>query len=72
VLQATVDIRYGERSARFEDQIVSTGMSKPGDSGSLLVAGEALQAVGLLFAGSDQATIYNPIAAVLRALDVEL
>jgi hypothetical protein len=47
-------------------------MSQPGDSGSLLVAGEALLAVGLLFAGSDQATIYNPIDAVLSCLDVEL
>lgn len=72
VLDATLNVQYGPRTARFEDQIVSTAMSQPGDSGSLLVAGEALLAVGLLFAGSDQATIYNPIQAVLDCLDVEL
>jgi hypothetical protein len=72
VLDATVNVQYGSRTAQFEDQIVSTAMSQPGDSGSLLVAGEALLAVGLLFAGSDQATIYNPIEAVLECLDVEL
>jgi hypothetical protein len=47
-------------------------MSQPGDSGSLLVAGESLQAVGLLFAGSDQVTLYNPIQSVLDCLDVTL
>lgn len=72
VLDATVKVQYGARSAQFEDQIVSTAMSQPGDSGSLLVAGEALLAVGLLFAGSDQATIFNPIEAVLDCLGVEL
>jgi hypothetical protein len=47
-------------------------MSKPGDSGSLLVARDSLLAVGLLFAGSEQATIYNPIQDVLDALEVVL
>jgi hypothetical protein len=47
-------------------------MSKPGDSGSLLVAADSQQAVGLLFAGSDQTTIFNPIQAVLDGLQVSL
>ena len=72
VLDTTVTIDYGDRSARFENQIVTTAMSQPGDSGSLLVAGESLQAVGLLFAGSDQVTLYNPIQSVLDCLDVTL
>lgn len=72
VVDATVDVRYGESTARFDGQLVTTAMSKPGDSGSLLVAGNALKAVGLLFAGSDQATIYNPIRAVLEGLGVTL
>lgn len=72
VLNVTVDVDYGNGNARFEDQIVSTPMSQPGDSGSLLVAGEALKAVGLLFAGSDQATLYNPIAHVQSALGITL
>ncbi len=69
VLEATVIIKYGDRSARFEGQIVTGPMSKPGDSGSLLVAGDSLLAVGLLFAGSEQATIYNPIQDVLDNLE---
>jgi hypothetical protein len=72
VLDATLNVNYGDRVARFEDQIVTTAMSSPGDSGSLLVAGDSLLAVGLLFAGSSQATIYNPIQRVLDALKVVL
>lgn len=73
VLDATVDVSYGiGRTARFEDQIVTGPMSAPGDSGSLLVAGDSLRAVGLLFAGSDQSTIYNPIMTVLDLLEITL
>ncbi len=73
VLDATVTVGYGTaRRARFDGQIISSPMSSPGDSGSLLVAGDSMQAVGLLFAGSDQATIFNPIRDVLTALEVEL
>ena len=72
VLDATLKIQYGDRNATFDDQIVTTAMSAPGDSGSLLVAADALLAVGLLFAGSEQATIYNPIKKVLDALKVVL
>lgn len=73
VLDATITIGYGpSRRARYDGQIVTSAMSAPGDSGSLLVAGDGPQAVGLLFAGSDQATIHNPIDDVLLALDVEL
>lgn len=72
VMDATVSVMYGAQTARFEGQLVSTPMSQPGDSGSLLVAGDALLAVGLLFAGSDQATIYNPMQSVLEALEVVL
>ncbi len=73
VLNATVDVSYGAgRTARFEDQVVSGPMSQGGDSGSLLVAGDSLEAVGLLFAGSNQTTIYNPIQAVLDCLAVTI
>ena len=73
VLDATVDVTYGEnQTARFEGQIISGPMSAPGDSGSLLVAADSLQAVGLLFAGSDQSTIYNPIQEVLDCLGVTI
>jgi hypothetical protein len=71
VIDTTVDVSYGiGQTARFENQIVSTAMSQGGDSGSCLVDGDSTLAVGLLFAGSNQATIYNPIQAVLDCLDV--
>ena len=73
VLDATVLINYGPGyMARFEDQIVTSAMCQGGDSGSLLVAGDSLHAVGLLFAGSDQVTIHNPIQQVLDTLEVSL
>jgi hypothetical protein len=73
VLDATISVSYGmERVATFEGQIVSEPMSQGGDSGSLLVAGDSQQAVGLLFAGSTQATIFNPIQAVLDQLGLEM
>lgn len=73
VLDTTVTVGYGPmRRARFEGQVVTSAMSSPGDSGSLLVAADSPTAVGLLFAGSDQATIHNPINAVLSALEVTM
>lgn len=73
VLDATVTVNYGEGMvARFENQLVSTPMSQGGDSGSLLVAADSQEAVGLLFAGSSQSTIFNPIDVVLDSLEVTL
>lgn len=72
VLDALVKVDYESRSADFDGQIVTGPMSQPGDSGALLVLGDGLLAVGLLFAGSQQATVFNPIQPVLRALDVVL
>jgi hypothetical protein len=73
VLDTTVEVSYGlGRTAQFENQIVTTAMSQGGDSGSCLMDGDSSLAVGLLFAGSDQATIHNPIQAVLDCLEVTL
>jgi hypothetical protein len=73
VMEATISVNYGpEQVATFEGQLVSTPMSQGGDSGSLLVTNDTHQAVGLLFAGSSQATIFNPIQAVLDQLRLEL
>ncbi len=73
VLDATVDVDYRGKIARFERQIVTTNMSRGGDSGSLLVDGQAIPAaVGLLFAGSDQVTIHNPIEDVLDGLTITI
>lgn len=54
----------------FAQQIITTGMSAGGDSGSLLMDRRTLEAVGLLFAGSAEITIHNHIAAVEAALGV--
>jgi len=69
LLDASVQVGYGGgRTALFTNQILTTNMSKGGDSGSLLVDGEGNKAVGLLFAGSDEVTIHNPIGFVKDAL----
>jgi len=73
VLEATVSVSYGPgRTATFESQIVAGAMSQGGDSGSLVVAADSLQAVGLLFAGSEQSTVINPMQAVLDCLGVDI
>jgi hypothetical protein len=73
LINATVNVSYGSgRTARFENQLVSGPMSQGGDSGSLMVSGDSLQAVGLLFAGSEQSTIFSPIQALLDCLDVTI
>lgn len=67
---AVIDVDYGGPWARFENQIVTSNMSFGGDSGSL-VFNDKGNAVGLLFAGSDQATILNPIDDVFHSLGIE-
>lgn len=69
-VDAVLQVKVGERdSALYEEQIVTSNMSQGGDSGSL-VLNEKGEAVGLLFAGSDKATICNRIDLVLKELDV--
>ncbi len=76
LLNATVDIAYstmnGQKTARFTGQVISTAMSQGGDSGSLIVDSVENRAVGLLFGGSQLATIFTPIDTVLNALDITL
>jgi len=72
LLNATVDVNYntvqGVRTARFVGQVMTTGMSQGGDSGSLIVDAQSQRAVGLLFAGSSIATIFTPIDIVMRSM----
>jgi hypothetical protein len=71
-VNATIDVNYGSgRVARFLDQIVTTPMSAGGDSGSLVTTLDNV-ALGLLFAGSPQATILNQIEHVRSLLRVEV
>ena len=59
----TFKIPYDFGLATFTDCIISTAMSQGGDSGSVGI-NENMQAFGLLFAGSQKVTIYNPISHV--------
>jgi hypothetical protein len=70
-LNAMVQVEYGDgKTALFENQIITTNMSEPGDSGSLLVEAETNKAVGLLYAGSDEVTVHCPIQRVVELLDI--
>lgn len=67
----TVRVSYGlTKTARFRDQIVAGPMSQGGDSGSLVVD-SSNRAVGLLFAGSTNTTILNPISEVASLLGLQ-
>jgi len=64
-----VEGAYGDQLL-FADQVVSDLLSRPGDSGSLVLSEEKM-AVGLLFAGSFRYTIFNLIGHVIEALDIK-
>lgn len=72
-INLTIDVGYGENQvATFTKQFATGGaMSAPGDSGSLIVDMQN-RAVGLLFAGSDAITIFNPISEVRDKLEIEI
>ncbi|MFC1954401.1 hypothetical protein ACFLVZ_01090 [Chloroflexota bacterium] len=76
---ATVNIQYDAGIALFTNQIIVTpgSFSAGGDSGSLIVVNnkrspDHLAPVGLLFAGSSQYTVANPIDEVLSAFGMEI
>jgi hypothetical protein len=79
---AVVSVRYSDsEKALFVDQIVITGsqgsFSAGGDSGSLIVTDSTNWSmdripVGLLYAGSSQFTVANPIQAVLDEFGVSI
>lgn len=73
LMNATVDVSYGDNlQARFSGQVIATPISQGGDSGALIIEGDSLNAVGLLFAGSRRATIFTPIQTVLDVMEVDL
>ena len=72
-VNATVNVGYSAGTARFVGQILTTSISRSGDSGSLVVTNDANNnPVGLLFAGSSSVTVVNPIGDVLSALNVTI
>jgi len=76
-----VEVRYGERTLVFDNQIEIGGLdgafSDGGDSGSLILDSRG-RALALLFAGASVSagkaavTYANPISAVLQELGVRL
>jgi hypothetical protein len=67
---ATVDVGFGSQgTARFVNQLITTRMLEPGDSGSVLLS-TSRHPVALGFAGSDTVSIHTPAALVLRTLAV--
>ena len=74
-LSTTTSVQYQKVCATgptfnetFNNQVAVTGgaFSAPGDSGSLIVTQDTAEAVALLFGGSDQETVGNPVGAVLN------
>lgn len=74
-INATVTLAYAGANTRFVDQILtSSGFSKSGDSGSLIVTNDAAaNPVALLFAGNRQGYTWgNEIQNVLSALNITI
>jgi hypothetical protein len=73
-INVTSSVSYGQgKTAKFVNQVYisSTTFSAAGDSGSLIVDANG-NPVCLLFAGSSNSTIANPIGLVLNALNVDV
>ncbi len=70
VVDTTIKIDMGPiGTAVFDEQIVTSRMASPGDSGSLLIDRENY-AVGLLAAGSNQSSVACRIDHVLNSLNI--
>ncbi len=70
-LDVTMQVDYNGRTATFTHQLMANGISAGGDSGSAVLDSEGY-VIGLLFAGSPNSTLMNPIQTVLQMLRVEL
>jgi hypothetical protein len=70
-VDVTVQVDYDGHMVQFVDQFMATGMSAGGDSGSAVLDMNR-NVIGLLFAGSELATLINPIQPVLNALNVTI
>ena len=71
VLETAIKVSYPyQRSAVFDHQVLTTLISRSGDSGSVVVSGK--KAVGLLFAGSEQCSLFSPFTLVLDALHLDV
>jgi hypothetical protein len=77
-MNATVKVPFRGGMALFRNQILTTDIGEPGDSGSLVVCQSDGSAIGLLFAqlaateGQKNLTIVNPIQTVQNLLRVKI
>ena len=70
VVHVTIKISMGEiGTAVFADQVLTTRMAQPGDSGSV-VLDEEKRVCGLLSAGSDTVSVFARIHNVCESLGV--
>lgn len=73
VVKATVRVGLGDvGTAVFSDQVVTTAIAQPGDSGSLVVTEDEHSVIGMLSAGSAQATVVSRWANIAQLLNVRL
>lgn len=70
-VNTSVCVDYGNVNRCFNNCIITTNMSAGGDSGSIGLD-KKQNAVGLLFAGSDAVTIYNPISSPKKTYGLEI
>ena len=70
-INASVCVDYGGIVKCFSNCIVTTNMSAGGDSGSILLDKD-MNAVGLLFAGSETVSIFNPISYPVKTYGLTL
>ncbi|MCL5098717.1 MAG: S1 family peptidase, partial [Candidatus Omnitrophica bacterium] len=75
-LSADIEVRYGLRTAFFEDQLAindgTVPFSAAGDSGALILDAAESRPVGLLFAGGGTTTFANPIDLALEKLKIRI
>lgn len=71
-VDASVNVSYGDRTIKFDHQIITGDMSDGGDSGSAVYRQDDGEIVGLLFAGSSYTTVMNHISAVEHDIGVTI
>jgi len=64
-------VGYDIGAITFIDCIVTTAMSQGGDSGSILFD-DNMNAIGLLFAGSDKVSLFNPLGPIISKYGLKI
>lgn len=73
LIEAATNVGYlAGVQQRFTGLFMTEKLSTGGDAGAVVLEADTNRAVGLIFAGSEQASVCIPIATVLRELDVRI